>query len=82
VVYDEKEVELKTIQEALNKKVTFNSKIIEEIDKLNRIEQSPETKKNQQILQDLVSLNKNLKEQINSFKVTCGKERAEWQKKN
>jgi len=32
-------------------------------------------------LQDLVSLNKNLKEQITSFKATCQRERTEWTQK-
>jgi len=76
-----KQAELKNIQEALAKKVEYNIKILEEMDKLNAIEQTPENKKNQQILQDLVSLNKNLKDQINLFKGTCQRERADWQKK-
>jgi len=79
--FTEKQAELKVVQDAFAKKVEFNKKILEEMDKLNAIEQTPENKKNQQILQDLVSLNKNLKEQINSFKATCQRERDEWKKK-
>jgi len=42
----------------------------------------PRIKKiNQEILQELVSLNKNLKDQIANFKVTCTREREEWNKK-
>jgi len=80
--FTQKQAELKNIQEALANKVKYNIKILEEMDKLNAIEQTPENKKNQLILQVLVSLNKNFKDQINLFKGTCQRERVDWQKKN
>jgi len=80
-IYNQKQTELKNIQEALAKKMELNKKILVEMEKLNAIEQSPENKKNQEILQELVSLNKNLKDQIANFKTTCTREREEWNKK-
>jgi len=40
-----KQAELKNIQDALAKKVEYNIKILDEMDKLNAIEQTPENKK-------------------------------------
>uniref|UniRef100_A0A6B2L016 Uncharacterized protein n=1 Tax=Arcella intermedia TaxID=1963864 RepID=A0A6B2L016_9EUKA len=79
--YQEKQSELKSIQEALNKKLDFNKKIIEETDKLNSLEQTPENKKYQVILQELVSLNMNLRDQIKIFKESGNKELEEWNTK-
>jgi len=59
--FTQKQAELKNIQEALTNKVKYNIKILEEMDKLNAIEQTPENKKNQLILQVLVSLNRTLR---------------------
>eukprot|EP01125_Pyxidicula_operculata_P022963 TRINITY_DN9713_c0_g1_i1.p1 TRINITY_DN9713_c0_g1~~TRINITY_DN9713_c0_g1_i1.p1 ORF type:complete len:634 (+),score=223.99 TRINITY_DN9713_c0_g1_i1:21-1922(+) len=80
-VYTEKQTELKEIQEEYEKVVNYNKRIIDEIDKLNSKQQDEATKKNMQILQDLVGFNENLKEQLKLFKANSLTQKQLWDKR-
>jgi len=77
-VYDEKQGALKTIQDAYTKKIEYNKRIISETEKLTAMEQTPEMKKNSLILQELVRVNQNLKDQKDGFKKNCKTELEMW----
>lgn len=76
---EERKAELDKLSEMVAKKVNYNQRIIDETEKLKNQEQTPENKKNLEILQGMVALREELREQNQLFKDNVKKQKAEWE---
>lgn len=77
--YDEKKEELTKLRDEYTKKQNYNQKVIDETDKLKNQEQTPENKKNLEILQGMVALREDLKNQTTAFRDSVQKQKADWE---
>eukprot|EP01126_Amoeba_proteus_P046503 TRINITY_DN525_c0_g1_i4.p1 TRINITY_DN525_c0_g1~~TRINITY_DN525_c0_g1_i4.p1 ORF type:complete len:241 (+),score=43.20 TRINITY_DN525_c0_g1_i4:348-1070(+) len=76
---EEKKAQLAELVQTLNEKQAYNQKIIDATEKLKNFEQTPENKRNLEILQGMVALREDLKQQIQLFKVNVQKQKVEWE---
>eukprot|EP01126_Amoeba_proteus_P046493 TRINITY_DN525_c0_g1_i13.p1 TRINITY_DN525_c0_g1~~TRINITY_DN525_c0_g1_i13.p1 ORF type:complete len:214 (+),score=57.84 TRINITY_DN525_c0_g1_i13:737-1378(+) len=79
---EEKKAQLAELVQTLNEKQAYNQKIIDATEKLKNFEQTPENKRNLEILQGMVALREDLKQQIQLFKVNVQKQKVEWEEKS
>lgn len=68
---------LAKLQSRLQKAATYNGRVVDETEKLSRLEVSAEHRDDLSRLRELISLNESLKSQESAFKANCARQLAE-----